>query len=261
MRPLEPIKDPAYPVTSVDAALRLLLLVREGKQIRVAEAATELDVARSTAHRLLSTLQRRSFVQQDPVTKMYLAGPALVDIGLAAVGAMDIRGNLHPCLTELRDRLDETVHLVVLRQDVAMFIDGVESTRTLRTGSRVGEQHPAHAISGGKALLAELSRDQFLDVYPQAELPSVTERTLRDRDELERQLGRVRKDGYATNVGESESGVGAVAMAVRDRFDQAEAAIAVSMPLARMDDDKLTTIVSTLREVVADASHDLSVTR
>ena len=72
---------PAYPISSVDSALRLLLLVGEQGMLRVADASRALGVGRSTAHRLLSMLQYHGFVQQDPVSRAYLAGPSLFGIG------------------------------------------------------------------------------------------------------------------------------------------------------------------------------------
>src|ERR671916_1484618 len=89
--------------TSVDNALWLLQLVGEHQALRVAEAADLLGVARSTAHRLLAALRHRGFVVQDRPNGAYRPGPALHEIGLAAVTRIDVRRIAHPVLEQLRD--------------------------------------------------------------------------------------------------------------------------------------------------------------
>src|SRR5882757_5362440 len=84
-------RQPTYPISSVDNALRLVKMLRSHKSIRVAQAGREIGVAPSTAHRLLQMLQYHGFVQQDPSSKAYVAGPALIDLGLAAIRGRDVR--------------------------------------------------------------------------------------------------------------------------------------------------------------------------
>lgn len=244
-----------YAVGAVDTALRLLLLLRDRKQVGVSEAARELGVGRSTAHRLLSTLQYRRFVEQDPTTRRYVLGSAVLEVGLSAVGQTDLRAQLRPFVAELLGRLNETVHVIVLSGAAAVFVDGAESSQIVRTALKVGERVPAHASSGGKVLLAELSADALERMYPDRELPQMTAKTLADRDGLKRVLEKVRADGYATNIGESEEQVAAVAMPVRDAFENARGALAVSVPLARLDDDKLSHVIRVLGDVANRASH------
>src|SRR5215475_12021196 len=76
---------PAYPIASVDKALRLLMLFREQTTVRLSEASAHLGVAHSTAHRLLAMLAYHGFVRQERDTKAYVAGPALIEVGLAVV--------------------------------------------------------------------------------------------------------------------------------------------------------------------------------
>lgn len=109
-------------------------------------------------------LQFYGFVVQDPSTRAYSAGPALIEVGLS-VGEIDIRIRARPHLEALRDEVDETVHLAVLEGTDILFLDSVEGTRAVRVGSRVGAVMPAHLTSLGKALLAELPVDEFRRRY------------------------------------------------------------------------------------------------
>ena len=82
--------------------------------MRVADASRTLGVAPSTAHRLISMLQYHGFVEQDPRSKVYRAGAALAQIGLAVVRAMDVRAIARPVMERLNSDLGETIHLAVL---------------------------------------------------------------------------------------------------------------------------------------------------
>src|ERR1700710_965863 len=100
--------EPGGGLTSVDNALLLLQLIGERQALRVAEAADLLGVARSTAHRLLSALRRRGVVMEDRPNGAYRPGPALNEIGLAAISRIDIRRVARPVLEELSELTLET---------------------------------------------------------------------------------------------------------------------------------------------------------
>lgn len=241
---------PRYPINSVDNALKLLLMFREQQVIRVSEASATLGIGRSTAHRLLAMLEFHGFIQQDADTKAYRSGPALAEIGLAIVHAMDIRAQVRPYLEQLRDELGETVHLMVLQGADALFLDSVESSRALRTSSRIGRTYPAHATSGGKVLLAELSSERLADLYPGDDLPAETPRSLKTKADLMRELRLVRKRGYGSNRGETEADVAAVAVAMKSSLNRPAAAIAVSAPLSRLSAKQEPDVARSLAAVV-----------
>ncbi len=249
--------DPAYPISSVDNALRLLLLFRDQQLIRVTDASTALGIGRSTAHRLLATLQHRGFVEQDPGTRAYRAGPALTEIGLTTIREDGVREHMRPFMERLRDEVNETIQLVVLQGARCLFIETVESHRPLRTASRVGITVPAHCLSGGKALLAQLPQERLHKLYPTPDLPTATPFSLATRDALETDLEQVRRLGYATNFGESEEEIGSIGVAVHDAAGRPRAGLAVSGPLSRVNaspPDKVAAIASAARRIADEAS-------
>jgi DNA-binding IclR family transcriptional regulator len=249
--------SPAYRLSSVDHALELLLLFRSKPTLRVSEVADSLDVARSTAHRLLGMLVYRQFAVQDPATRAYRPGPRLVEIGLAAIGALDVRARMRPYLTEIAARTGETVSLLVLDGDMVHFIDSIESERTVRVGSRFDARMPAHATSAGKAMLAALSAHEVLASYPTEKLVTVTERTLATRTQLLATLDQVRAAGFAVNHEESEIGLGAVGMAVFDIDGRPAAAFTVAAPMQRMTQRYVQAIAQELRGIAAAATAEL----
>ena len=222
---------PAYPIASVNNALLLLLLFREQPRVRLTDACKYLGVAHSTAHRLLAMLAHHGFVQQEPVTRAYIAGPALVEVGLAVVGSLNVREQARPMMEELAAETGETVHLGVLEGDQVRYADAVESERALRVVARTGTLVPAHCTSLGKALLAQMTDQQVAELYPTSAEPFAarTERSITTQAKLMKEVSRVRARGYAVNAGETEDDVGSVAVAFRD-FAGRPAAVAVAAP-------------------------------
>jgi DNA-binding IclR family transcriptional regulator len=252
---------PAYLLHSVDHALQLLLLFRSKPSLRVSEVADHLSVARSTAHRLLGMLVHRQFAEQDPVTKTYRPGPRLVEIGLAAVGALDLRKRLRPFLLELAAATGETVSLLVLQHDMVHFIDSIESQRTVRVGSRLDSRMPAHSTSAGKAILAALTTDEVLAIYPTERLATLTDQTTTSRSRLLDELALVRATGFATNFEESEIGLGAVGMAILDNDHRPVAAFTVAGPMQRMNGDYVQLLAGELAPFATAATADLRLVR
>ncbi|WP_413810781.1 IclR family transcriptional regulator [Streptomyces sp. OE57] len=226
---------PAGLIGAVDNVLRLLRLFEDHEMIRVNQVARDMGLSRSTVHRMLATLSHHGFVDQDEVSRAYRPGPKLVDIGLSVVANIDIRAISQDALVRLRDEIGKTAHLACLRGAGVLYLGSVESTRSVRTRSRIGWTLPAHATAIGKALLAELSDKDLAALYPPGELLAPTSRTIRQLDALCTELATVRARGYAINDGESESDVCAVGALVRDRRGRPRAALAVTAPVSRAD--------------------------
>lgn len=234
---------PPYSLESVDNALRLIHALDERGELRVYEAAEMLGVARSTAHRLLSTLRFREFAVQSGPDHAYRPGPALVNAGLRAIARIDLNMVARPHLEALAAEVGETVHLVVLEGNGARFVDGVEGPHAIRVGSRVGIVLPAHATAAGKAILAALPPDQVRALYPRG-VQALTGATLRDVDDIETHLQDVARVGYGTNFGESADGVAAIGVVVRDKLRNPVGAIALAAPAERLPAARVPFIVT-----------------
>jgi IclR family acetate operon transcriptional repressor len=250
--------SPARPtVDSVDNALRLLLLFRGSPTVRVSDVADHLQVARSTAHRLLMTLVARGFAIQDSPSRVYRPGPQLMEVGLAALASLDIRGRARPHLEALAEETGETASLLIPEQGNVRFVDSIESRNAVRVASRFGMSLPAHATSGGKAILAWLEPAEFDALYPNDELSRVTNSTLSSRADLVAEMAEIRVRGYAFNTQESEVGLGAAGIAVRDPAGRPTAAVTVAGPVQRMEGEHLAVVVSALERAAVAISVSL----
>jgi DNA-binding IclR family transcriptional regulator len=198
-------------------------------------------------------LIHHGFVQQDPQSRTYRAGPTLLEIGLSVVERSDFRTKARPLLVDLVDQFNETVHLMTLEGTNVRYVDAVESTRALRVAPRTGSLLPAHCTSGGKALLAELSDERIRTLYADpATIVPQTDRSVSSLPSLIAALEEVRANHYATNYEESEEGVGSVAIALRDAGGTALAAVAVAVPTTRLNQEKRREIASVLIERAKD---------
>jgi IclR family transcriptional regulator, acetate operon repressor len=224
---------PQYPIESVDNALKLLLLFADQPAVRLTEASSYLGVASSTAHRLLAMLQYRGFVRQDQATKAYAPGPALTVIAASINQRYDARARSRPVLEKLNADLNETITLARLDGRQVNYIDSLEGTKTVRVVSRAGQVMPASCTSTGKAMLSELSTEELHRLLPDEQLETLTGRSIATRTELEAELERIRRRGYASSTEESEEGVASVAVPV-PAHGGAHYAINVSVPLNRM---------------------------
>ncbi|MEO3748670.1 IclR family transcriptional regulator [Plantactinospora sp. B5E13] len=248
---------PPYHIASVDHALRLLLLLKTRPSIRVAEAAEELGVARSTAHRLLAMLVFRGFAAQNPTTRAYHPGPVLIEVGMGALSRLDVRRKARPYLELLAATTGETASLQILEGNKVRFLDSVESVNTVRVASRAGVTLPAHACAGGKVLLAGLSPETVSRLYPTERLAPLTGATTTDRATLFEELAEARARGYSVNRGESAPDLVAVGVPLPDRAGTPAAALVVAGPTTRMSPEEVNRAVQALQEAAKELADTL----
>lgn len=237
-------KPPSYAVSSVDHALRIATMLQLEGELTVSEVAERLEVARSTAHRLLRMLVYRDFAVQTE-DRAYRVGPVLELAAHSQSATSRLRALALPHLEELVEVVDESANLMIRTGDTARFIASVECRQALRVGNREGMVFPAHRVTGGLVLLAELDREQVDALYePERYDERPDERP--DLRRLHRDLDRVRSNGFALNEGRSERGVVAVGRLVRNVDGTAVAGVSVSMPSVRYDPHRLPALVAAL---------------
>ena len=218
--------------------------------MRVSDVAARLDVATSTAHRLLTTLAHRGFVEQD-ATRRYRLGPTLVAIGRRADRHDALRLRMHHALEDIVAALGETAHLGVLEGRSVRYLDAVESPRAVRVAARTGQSLPAHCSSIGKVLLAAMDDAALRRLYAdETTLATRTARSVTTLDQLLTELDRCRRLGFAVNDGESEDDVISIAVPVRDDTATVVAAASVAAPLHRLTTGDATTTSARLRALL-----------
>ncbi|MFZ2175736.1 MAG: IclR family transcriptional regulator [Rhodococcus sp. (in: high G+C Gram-positive bacteria)] len=241
---------------SVDNALRLLQMLRDVGGLRLKDAAKELDIAPSTAHRLFAMLIYRGFAVQDE-KRVYHPGAAL-GAGPAQRGwTREFNDVCRPHMEALAVQCRETVNLVIRVGTQARFLSSAESTSMLRVGDRQGQILPAELTAGGRILLAELPRDMLEQLYllpdglTETDLDPGDRRLPADRFEVFcRELAAARAVGFAVNMERTEEGVGAFGVAVRNRTGLAIGAITVAVPITRFREHSHGPLVSQMKNAI-----------
>ncbi|WP_196810878.1 IclR family transcriptional regulator [Arthrobacter sp. 35W] len=226
-------KRPTYPIEAVDNALQLVQLLRDGGALRLKDAAAELAVAPSTAHRLMAMLVYRGFAVQDE-TRRYVPGPAM-GVGPAGLSwTRLLRSIATPHMELLSAQLNETVNLMVRVGTKVRFLSTVEGENVLRVGDRQGTVMPADKASGGKAMLAELEPTMIEALFRSnnAEIGGDTI-SAAEYPAFLRELESVRRNGFAANFEGTEDGVSALGVALHNGRGHVVGALSVATPASR----------------------------
>jgi DNA-binding IclR family transcriptional regulator len=252
-------KHNKYPVKSLVKALRILEYLGSSESGgTLTQISKELEIDKSTAHRMLATLRDYDFVGLDPFSSNYVLGAKILQFSdqLSHQSALIRYGE--PILARLAKSTNETCNLGVLDGDMVLYLIKKESDRPLRMSGQVGKRLPAHCTALGKALLAQLSREELRQVYarkPVLETP--TPNTNSTLSALESHLEEVRRTGVALDHEEIYAEVVCMAAPVRDYLGRSIAALSISFPKHRMDAARLDVFRPLLLEACDDFSRHL----
>jgi DNA-binding IclR family transcriptional regulator len=243
---------------SVDRALNVLDLLARWGEGGVSDLAVELDVHKSTAFRLLGSLEGHGLVEQTEDRGKYRLGFGLVRLAGAVSSRMDLTRNVRPVAERLAKDVGETVNLAVLREHYVVNIDQALGPSSVTTQNWVGALTPLHATSSGKVLLAHVERREQQRLLKIAGLKKYTPHTISDADALEKQLAGVLERGYAITVGEYEEGLNSIAVPVKGADRAVVGALSASGPSYRFTLERMEELAATLLEAGAQASLQLT---
>ena len=216
----------------------LEILARRG-DVGVSEVAAEIGVHKSTAFRLLATLEDRDLVEQTQDRGKYRLGVGVLRLAGAIPGRLGVTSQGRAVCEALAAEIGETVNIAVLQAHYAVNVDQVRGGAAVAVQNWVGQLTPLHATSSGKVLLSALGVEQRHTLLVAAGLDRFTRRTVTSMAKLERQLVHGRDLGYAVTLEEYEEGLNAVAAPIRDHTGQVVAAVSVSGPAYRFGDARM----------------------
>jgi len=241
-------------VRAVDRAISILDVLAQGGTRTGAEIARELHVHRSTALRLLGTLERHALVERDQRTARYRLGRRLPQLASVVTGEFDLRFVARPVCERLAAAVGETATLDLLVGDVIVPVEQATASTSVVSVNWLGRRTPVHCTASGK-VIAAFGKDAIRERLLTLPLDRVTPNTITDRAKLEAQLEDARHAGVARTHEELEVGLDAIAAPVFGVDGEVVAALDVSGPSHRLrnrpDLDRLT------REGAADLSRRL----
>ncbi|MGV9868152.1 IclR family transcriptional regulator [Rhodococcus koreensis] len=233
MRPTRHAR-PAYAITAVDNALKVLHLLRDEGSVRISEVAEKLQIAPSSAHRLMAMLVYQGFALRDD-SRVYFAGPALRAPVIETGDTKTLIDAARPILNRLCDELGETVNLASRVGVHTRVLTSIEANSALRIGDRSGSVVPAHIAAAGRALLAVEPPALIERLYRGSNSDSSHEQ-LSDDDyrELLAELALTRRRGFALCREEGQIGVAALAVPIISPAGRPLTTITVSTPASRL---------------------------
>ncbi|MCK2240710.1 MULTISPECIES: IclR family transcriptional regulator [unclassified Crossiella] len=237
---------------SLDRALTILTELAGGHRT-LDELAAVLDVHKSTALRLLRTLEARRFVQREDV-RHYRLGTTLFDLANRALEERDVRRTVEPALRELNASTGHTVHLASYEGGEVIYIDKYDSRHQVRMYSRVGKSAPLHCTAVAKLLLSALPEREQRRIVEGMSFPRLTANTITDPTAYQAELRKVRAQGYAVDRSEHEDFIHCIGAPILGARGEVLAAVSMSVPKMLLDYEGLMALLPELRAAARTAS-------
>ncbi len=234
-------------IQSVARALDILecLAAAEGG-IALSEIARRLGLRPSTIHNILKTMRLRGYVDQDPQSSRYRLGLHCYDLARGALRGRNLPELARPLVQILAADVDETILLSVIEQSEIYFIANVPSRQILAVTYNRTWAKDGYNTASGRVLLAFSDAhvvDRYVAAHPLAES---TNSEIRSREDLDRELLKIRREGYAVLRREADTAVCAVAAPIRDFSDEVVAGIGLSLPAVRFHGDHRKKVIDSL---------------
>ncbi|MBQ8107099.1 MAG: helix-turn-helix domain-containing protein [Afipia sp.] len=240
-------------VQSVDRALTLIeTLAEDDEGYRLTDLAVRTGLSTSTVHRLLTTLEKRRFVQFDRSEAKWHIGVRSFSVGSTFARRRNFVAHAMPYLRKLRDLTRETANLAVVDDETIIVLTRVESREIMRSLTKVGGRVAMVASGVGKAVLATYSDEDVSAIIHRQGMPRLTEKSIVRPGELFKALQTIRKQGYAVDDEEARIGLRCVAAVVYNDCSEPLATISVSGMTSRFTDERLPVIGNIVRDVAAE---------
>lgn len=227
--------------TSVKTVDRLVRIIDSFSSSRLSWSLTDLsehlDLPKSTLHRFLCSLEAHGILRQDAESKRWSLGYRLFVWGSLAERSTALREIAKPVMRDLVAETGETALLTVYHAHEVVCVEKVESSHSVRLALEVGTRRLPHAGASSKVLMAYLPEEEVQAIIRDQGLPKLCANTISDRDELEAELTRIREQGYAQSVEETDLGAWGVATPIRDWEGRVVAAIGVAGPTSRFEEE------------------------
>lgn len=217
---------------SVKKALGLLELFTEDRpELTLKDIADLSGMPKPTVYRLLTTLEASGFlykIKDNVHDSRYRLGLKLLELGQMVSNQLELREISLPFMERLANEINEVIHLVIIHQNKATYIEKVDSTRALRLYTRVGKSLPLYIGSGPKLLLAFLPEEKQDEILNQPSFNTYIQGHGRNIENFQSELATIRKTGYAYSVGEQDADTTGISYPVYNHLNEVVAALAVS---------------------------------
>jgi len=252
-----PVSDASL-ATAVERALNILEAAAHRRDgLTNSEISRKLGIPKSSASYILRTLERRGYLRRDAETGRYRLGLKILSLGGDAQANLDIADVSLPFMRALEEKIHMTVHLAVLDQGEAVYIEKVEAPGFFKVNTWVGQRMFLHSTSVGKCLLAWLPKQEVEAIVKQQGLKKRTPRTITTVTKLLGDLERVKEEGYAVDDEENSLGARCLGAPVFDVAGNVVAALGASGTLTQVDEASLPRLTEAVKETARRISRQL----
>jgi IclR family acetate operon transcriptional repressor len=236
-RPRSPFANPeAGSVQSLERAIALLRILAEHEGLSLTECARLSELAPSTTHRMLATLQLQRLAEFEEATQLWFIGVETFRIGSAFLRRRKLAERGRAIIEALRAATGETANLALAEEGAVVFVTQAESHAAIRAFFRPGTRAPYHASGIGKAILAFSTPARRVALVAGAALEPFTPSTRSDAATLAADLTQVAARGYALDDEERTPGMRCIAAPVFNELGEPFGGVSVSGPCVRVDD-------------------------
>jgi len=245
-------------VEAVEKALQILEAVGAAKRIGVLKLSQEVELPYSTVHRLLSTLAKRGYIQQESDRRKYALGPKVLELGTAFLDTVELRQVALPRMLSLSQQTRETVNLVIWNGRSAVCAEKIDSPESVTVQqTQIGRLEPLHSSGLGKAIIAFLPAAQLDEVLNGVNLVRYTRNTLVSVKALKNDLEKIRQRGFAIDDQEGVLGVRCVASPIWNYREEVLGALSLVGPSIRMSKKRVLDLGRMVREEATKISQHL----
>ncbi|WP_436343639.1 IclR family transcriptional regulator [Natronorubrum sp. FCH18a] len=227
---------PSQPVTTTQSSFEILELLKERNRLTLNEIDAEIDLAKSTIHRHLTTLEDLGYVTKDG--DAYRVGLWFLDLGFSAMRQNELYQIGKDLAENLAEQTEHTVWLSAEQNGLAVHVHKAVGGNPFQNFANVGKRRHLHPLAGGKAILAYLPERRVRSIIDRHGLPARTEHTITDEEELFEALERTRERGYSVQFGEAIVGLNGVGAPIR-LDDRVVGAIAIAGAANRIPSEKI----------------------
>ncbi|OLC83737.1 MAG: hypothetical protein AUH66_02155 [Acidobacteria bacterium 13_1_40CM_4_57_6] len=252
-----PVSD-ASPAIAVERALNILEAAAQRRDgLTNAEISRKLGIPKSSASYILRTLEKRGYLRREAETGRYRLGLKILSLGGDAQANLDIADVALPFMRILGEKIRMTVHLAVLDQGEAVYIEKVEAPGFFKVNTWVGRRMFLHSTSVGKCLLAWLPKHDVENLVKQQGLKKRTPKTITSIMRLIAELEHVKQSGYAVDDEENSLGARCLGAPIFDTMGNVTAALGASGTLTQTNEDSVPRIIEALKETARRVSRQM----
>ncbi len=244
------------PLNTLEKSIQILTLIAESPKLQVAEIARRLGLPRSTAYRYIAALRSHHLVEEALDGPGYRLGTKILELA-ATMSRRPVRDVAIPYLERIARETGETTILCGLRERQGACLEKFDGHHALRVSYEIGDTYPLHTSATGKAILAYLNPDERRSIV-KGGLAKLTETTITDPNELDREMAKIRTDGFSESSGEAIAGTRGIAAPIFSIAGRVVASIGASVPRLRGEGELRQRLINLLVQAAQDITKEIA---